>query len=371
LKKSRLRVYYICIKITNNLQRYDTKKNEKIQKIIWFLWWFLNWNKSRINFLWEFIESLIKVKTVNLKEVSNWMSWWKEESRYRKNQRFFEKFNFEIWDLTKIMLWILDIKWPYFLSMDRTNWKFWKANINILTIWIVYNKIAFPIAWTLLDKRWNSNCDERIEVLEKAIKVIWKENVAWLLADREFVWEKWFKYLINSMVPFWIRIKENFSIWPKQKVKTLFNWVWKEARFLEDKFNLKWNDVYISWVNNKWELLVVASNMLGIKYIENYKKRRSIEVLFFSIKSWGFNFEDTHMVDKYKLSKLFWIVAIAMAWCYKVWEKLENIKPTKIKKHWYKAISIFKSWLRFISHIFLNLSLKRHSNFIFKFLSCS
>ena len=86
------------------------QKKEKTQKIIWFLKIMLNWNKARINFLWEFIESLIKVKTVNLKEISNWMSWKKENSIYRKTQRFFEKFNFESSDLTKIMLKILDIK---------------------------------------------------------------------------------------------------------------------------------------------------------------------------------------------------------------------------------------------------------------------
>ena len=88
------------------------QKKRKNTKIICFFWKFLNWNKARINFLWEFIEALIKVKTINLKEIANAMSWWKENSRYRKNQRFFEKFDFNIWDLTEIMLSILDIKWP-------------------------------------------------------------------------------------------------------------------------------------------------------------------------------------------------------------------------------------------------------------------
>jgi hypothetical protein len=37
--------------------------------------------------------------------------------------------------------------------MDRTNWKFGKANINILTVGISWRGTAIPLVWMLLDKR--------------------------------------------------------------------------------------------------------------------------------------------------------------------------------------------------------------------------
>jgi len=51
-------------------------------------------------------------------------------------------------------------KW--ILTMDRTNWKFGKANINFLVLGVAYKGMAIPLFWYLLDKRGNSNYSERI-----------------------------------------------------------------------------------------------------------------------------------------------------------------------------------------------------------------
>ena len=51
---------------------------------------------------------------------------------------------------------------------------------------------------------------------------------------------------------------------------------------------LKGNKVYLSAINNKGELVIIASNVPNTKKvnaIENYKKRWAIEVLFFSVKT--------------------------------------------------------------------------------------
>ena len=103
---------------------------------------------------------------MRVKEIANWMEWEKESSIYKNIQRFFRLFNYDEKDLIYLVIELLDIDWPYFLSMDRTNWKYGKTNINILTIWIVYNWIAFPICWELLDKKWNSHYEERIEIMK-------------------------------------------------------------------------------------------------------------------------------------------------------------------------------------------------------------
>lgn len=135
--------------------------------------------------------------------------------------------------------------------MDRTNWKFGKVNINILTVGIVYRGIAFPTAWKLLNKRGNSDWKERIEVVEKAIKMIGKTQIIGLLADREFVGEDWFAWLIEQNIPFWIRIKQNFQFEKNKSVGSLFRGVGKQPVFLRKSYFLKGNQVYLSAVNNK------------------------------------------------------------------------------------------------------------------------
>jgi hypothetical protein len=78
--------------------------------------------------------------------------------------------------VAKLILSFLPKGEQYFLSMDRTNWKFGESNINILTVGIVYGNVAFPISWKLLDKRGNSNWKERIEVIQCALEILEKEN---------------------------------------------------------------------------------------------------------------------------------------------------------------------------------------------------
>ncbi|MDR8201979.1 hypothetical protein ABPitt_20770, partial [Acinetobacter baumannii] len=53
------------------------------------------------------------------------------------------------------------------LTLDRTNWKWGKRNINILMLAIVYRGIAIPILWTLLNKRGNSDTKERIALIQR------------------------------------------------------------------------------------------------------------------------------------------------------------------------------------------------------------
>ncbi|MBK8750960.1 MAG: transposase [Candidatus Competibacteraceae bacterium] len=74
---------------------------------------------------------------------------------------------------------------------------------------VVYRGLAIPIRWTLLDKRGNSNTQERIDLLAGFIKQFGKISILGLLADREFVGEKWFNYLKNEGIDFIIRIKKN------------------------------------------------------------------------------------------------------------------------------------------------------------------
>ena len=71
--------------------------------------------------------------------------------------------------IAKLILKLIPIKGRYSLSMNRTNWKFSSTNINILTLGIIYEGIAFPIAFKMMDKRGNSNTEERMELIQRFI----------------------------------------------------------------------------------------------------------------------------------------------------------------------------------------------------------
>lgn len=305
-----------------------------------------------------------------------------QDSFYRRIQRFFALHTLSENDIIPLILKLLSLPWPYFLSMDRTNWKFGKTHINILTVGIVYKGIAFPIAWSILGKAGNSSCEERKRVVRGAIERIGRNRLAWILADREFVWEEWFAWLIEEDIPFWIRVKENFLYEKWKSLALLFKYTEKKAVYKKQPVLLKGNWVYLSAIRNQEELLIVASNRPNTKKentkdtesndaIENYTKRWGIEVLFFSIKSWWFHFEDTHMTDSKKISKLFWIVWLALTWCYKVWEQQEVLHPKPLKKHGYKPISTFKLWFRLLTHFFLDPRSRRCDMWIYQFLDCT
>ena len=93
------------------------------------------------------------------------------------------------------------------IAIDRTNWKFGKSNINFIKACVIFKKISIPIAWMLLDKKGNSNTDERILLLKEILKILPKEKINAIMADREFIGDKWFNYLKINNVSFCIRLK--------------------------------------------------------------------------------------------------------------------------------------------------------------------
>ena len=85
---------------------------------------------------------------------------------------------------------------------------------------------------------------------------------------------------------------------------------------------------------------------------ECYKKRWQIETMFKALKSSGFNIEKTHLQQIERIEKLVALVFIVFVWCYKVGIYIDqNENKVKIKKHGYRAKSLFKHGLEYISNI--------------------
>ncbi|MCP4354601.1 MAG: IS4 family transposase, partial [Proteobacteria bacterium] len=279
--------------------------------------------------------------------------------KYRRLQRFISNFKPEEADIAKFIFRTFgsSVKTVY-LALDRTNWKFGKANINILTLSMVYRYSSLPLFWKLLNKRGNSNTKERIEVLKKYIDNFGKDNIGGILADREFIGNKWVKYLIDAEIPFYIRVKAN--MWTtinkvQFKLSTVTGMLEKnETRTFQNVdfagFNL---NLSVGMSPDNDPVLIITNCDAGSS-VKVYLKRWNIETLFGFLKTKGFNFEDTHVTKLERVSNILFLLSFAFAWCTKIGEYRHNIEPIKIKKHKRKEISVFRYGLDFIRDKLLN-----------------
>jgi hypothetical protein len=276
----------------------------------------LRWNKSRLKCLSSLVKSFIKNRTVNLTFAATCMTkGTRKESEYRKAQRFFEKFDMPLHDIGAFVLsQYTKPKQGWTLAMDRTNWKFGKTHINILTVGVVIKGIAVPIAWKVLPqktKRGNSNTDQRIEIIKNVLKLMPAKSIYALTMDREFIGKRWLKWLDERGVGFIVRIKKNhmvngisaerFGRLRNRKPLELVE-LWGLKFYFATKSIQRGRDPYLYVISNKFK----AKDALRI-----YKQRWSIELLFSHLKKRGFNLEDTHMTDATKLDRLFGVVTLS------------------------------------------------------------
>lgn len=168
-----------------------------------------------------------------------------------------------------------------------------------------------------LDKAGNSNTKERIDLLEKFDKVFGFHRIRSLMADREFIGEKWFKMLNKNNIPHYIRIKENTLLpWGKATIpaKDLFDHLnVKETRLVEKQ--MYGGIVYFAGTRSKaGDLVIVMTNrkMKAEKILAKYRQRWSIEELFRKLKTSGFHWENTHMKKSERLVTLLIILCFAL-----------------------------------------------------------
>ena len=171
----------------------------------------LGWNKARITCFVNMLLALLTTRTVNLNKLACVVSGEAQlSSRYRRMQRFFAKFTFDYKQIAGFIFKLfLASGGEWYLSMDRTNWRWGNSDINILMLGIVFKGTAIPIYWMLLDKKGNSDTAERIELLQLFINQFGKHCIRALLADREFIGGDWFAWLLREKIPFNIRIRNN------------------------------------------------------------------------------------------------------------------------------------------------------------------
>jgi len=316
-------------------------------------------NKARVYIIVGLIIAIIKLGRVNLKKLAQLINPKRSDrTNYRRLNKFFEKFEFDKKKRAKLLSSFLpNGKW--ILTMDRTNWKFGKKNINFLVLAVAYKGMAIPLFWYLLDKRGNSNYEERIKIIEDFIELFGKEKIEVLVADREFVGKEWFKWLKKEEIPFAQRVMKNHQIKTAEgsvNVSALFSSlaIGEHSIYAKKKTLYGYKNLSIIGVRLKDEYLILVTNIEPKNALKFYKRRWEIEMLFSAFKKRGFNLEETHMSDPKKLDTLFTILSLAFVWSHTIGEWLNEIEPIITLKHGRKAKSIFLYGLEYLAKIFLN-----------------
>jgi hypothetical protein len=207
--------------------------------------------------------------------------------------------------------------------------------------------MAYPLLWTILPHAGNSTTQERLELVDRLLKLVHPEQIEALVADREFIGEDWFKGLKERRVLFVMRIKANTRITSNGRTHSA------AKRY----GHLGIGESYICpkrcWVYGRYlslavtrapdgELVVLASTARAELALAFYARRWGIETLFGAFKRRGFNLEDTHLTKAERLNTLLALLALAFTWAYLLGHWLHQQKPLVLKKHGYAPKSLFK-----------------------------
>ena len=340
-------------------------------------------NLARIKLMAYMLHALCVVQTVSLHKLASAMPTSVErDSNLRRIQRFIANYALNLDLVARMIFSLLPVKGGLVLSMDRTNRKFGEFDINILTLGITYKGIAFPLLFSLLDKRGNSNWEERKAIMERFIRLFGHGCIDSLVADREFIGKEWIGWLNNNRIRYYIRIRQD--IWvvkPSTGERIRAWWLFNSLKVGQEKFYHKLflhkgQYVYLagSRINNSDGIPELQSLICFNRPedgVATYKKRWEIETVFRAMKSSGFNIEDTHLRDRGRIARLLAIVCIALVWAYLVGEHKDiYIKPIRILKHGRRAKSLVKYGLEEISSVLFRPAYTPKFN-VFKFLSCT
>lgn len=323
----------------------------------------LGWGKCRLDCFIGMLLALVRLKHVNLTQLAlAFASQADTKSRYRRLQRFFQEVVFDYDAIARLIMQLFDFyDQSYYLTLDRTNWKWGEKNLNILTLGIVYKGTAIPVYWLVLNKQGNSSQRERIALLQRFIRQFGRKAILGILGDREFIGDQWWQWLSDQDIPYLIRMKENQLLTDRRgherPVRALFTDLnVGKSRSLRKRRRVGQQWVWLSGMKlDSGELLVLAGNQRFPQSLQVYGLRWEIENLFQCLKGRGFHLEETRLTHYFRIKKVMALLAIAFCWAHKTGEwKHKAIRPLKTKKHGRPEQSLFRYGLDYLTDSLLH-----------------
>lgn len=182
-----------------------------------------------------------------------------------------------------------------------------------------------------------------------------------LLADREFIGNQWFEFLVENDIPFAIRVPEKLLVaLDGGQVVSLASMTRHRPQLRHlPQFRGRFNDMderfasslgFAAKRRRDGTLIIVASNRDPLAALATYKKRWQIECLFGDTKTRGFNMEDTKLTQPAKLSLLLTVIALAIAWVRACAKAVRPDGYIPRAKHGYRRKSWFRTGLDTLRH---------------------
>lgn len=322
----------------------------------------LGWHKARIRFTAAFVLALLRVRSVSFPNLALSLNpHAKQASNERRLQRFFRGFKLDLDAFAKLLLALVPNQQEFVITLDRTHWQVGAVHLNILLFGVAHDGVAFPILWRLLGKSGNSNQSEREALLSRLLRVIPKERINVVLADREFISEAWFETLNAAGIAFVIRIRKNALVTSRGRSKHAIQWIASlgvgEVQRRKRRVMVYGQRVYLTCLRRgaSHDDVMLASNRRFEDALSWYSLRWSIETLFLNLKSRGFDLEATRLRDDVRVERLLALLALTFAFAYRVGAWLSERVPIRVKRHGRKARSVFRVGLDHLRMLLLNL----------------
>ena len=179
--------------------------------------YFLDFKDSLIENLLLVCNAIIISRSTNLSVMKDYLPQLLENDRtfscshYKRLTRFFnisESANHKLIDcILGIIYKTLSASVKY-LILDGTQWKRGEKCVHLLTLCIVYRGIAVPIYWNQLNKKGGHSSEEDRQKLFTEACERYQLCGKILLADREFIGEKWLSFLVSKKIDFIIRMSK-------------------------------------------------------------------------------------------------------------------------------------------------------------------
>jgi hypothetical protein len=334
--------------------------------------YFLDFRESLIENLLLVCNAIIISRSTNLSVMKDYLPQLLENeqtvscSHYKRLIRFFnisDSASNKLIDCILGMIYKTLSESVKYLILDGTQWKRGKKCVHLLTLCIVYHGIAIPIYWHQLNKKGGHSSEEDRQKLFTQACERYQLSGKILLADREFIGEKWLSFLVHNKIDFIIRMSKTCYKKPiseslgfvYSKLEKIVSKSTKTKKSVIKQFQMNGITYSIVMVKNDkddpLEPLIYFISTLQDKtqILDGYRIRWQIEICFKHLKTNGFNLEDLNFrVD----SKICLMVAlVVMAYVLSICQGLEtNIEKKKIYKDKPSrlAISYFKRGLSII-----------------------
>lgn len=257
----------------------------------------------------------------------------KADSHYKRLIRFFR-----VATPNRLVICILQFVFRLFQSrithliLDATTWRVGQNPIHLLTLCILFRRTAIPIYWPQLPKKGHSSELERQQLMTQALSY-YRLPGKILLADREYIGEKWLKQLQEDGIDFVIRLSEGcyrlaINAAPGPAYSKLIRQAYHRKRGVIKEFILNGCALSIVMLKNPKNdpqeplLYFISSLTHKVKITETYRLRWRIETCFKHLKTQGCNIEDLNFKDDGKIVLV--IAIVVMAYVVSLKEAFEN-----------------------------------------------